>query len=153
MHSPVNNIICITSVRYRYQDNTSAAGSWIYRIMDCDSNDKRDMLCQCFVEVVTESESKSQGVSRLVSSHSLDIDVANSTNLTSHPFIYLVIISCDLTSFYHIASCSYLSTAAKYLRYVPLCFSSSPGTRCWLRCFLLGRLRHRLFDGPSLLIN
>ena len=31
--------------------------------MDCDSNDKRDMLCQCFVEVVTESESKSQGVS------------------------------------------------------------------------------------------
>jgi hypothetical protein len=30
--------------------------------MDCDSNDKRDMLCQCFVEVVTESESKSQGV-------------------------------------------------------------------------------------------
>ena len=55
----------ITSVRYRYQDDTSAAGSWIYRIMDCDSTDKRDMLCQCFVEVVTESESKSQGVSRL----------------------------------------------------------------------------------------
>lgn len=37
-------------------------GSWIYRIMDCDSNDKKDMLCQCFVEVVTETESKSQGV-------------------------------------------------------------------------------------------
>ena len=30
--------------------------------MDSDSTDKRDMLCQCFVEVVTESESKSQGV-------------------------------------------------------------------------------------------
>mmetsp|Transcript_17730 Transcript_17730/g.17059 ORF Transcript_17730/g.17059 Transcript_17730/m.17059 type:complete len:129 (+) Transcript_17730:73-459(+) len=47
--------------RYRYTDATSAGGSWIYRIMDCDSTDKKDMLCQCFVEVVTETESKSQG--------------------------------------------------------------------------------------------
>lgn len=51
------------SRRYGYADESSAAGSWIYRIMDSDSTDKRDMLCQCFVEVVTESESKSQGVS------------------------------------------------------------------------------------------
>ena len=49
--------------RYRYSDTSSAAGSWIYRIMDCDSTEKKEMLCQCFVEVVTESESKSQGVS------------------------------------------------------------------------------------------
>lgn len=49
-----------TGGRYRYSDPSTSAGSWIYRIQDCDNNGIRSILCQCFVEVQTESESKSQ---------------------------------------------------------------------------------------------
>lgn len=46
--------------RYRYMDPSSAAGSWIYRIKDCDSTGSESILCQCFVEVSTDSETKTQ---------------------------------------------------------------------------------------------
>lgn len=46
--------------RYRYTDPSTGGGSWIYRVKDCDSAGVENMLCQCFVEVQTESESKSQ---------------------------------------------------------------------------------------------
>ncbi len=46
--------------RYRYTDALTAPGSWIYCIKDCDSNNKNNILCQCFVEVQTETESKVQ---------------------------------------------------------------------------------------------
>lgn len=48
--------------RYRYTDPSSSKGSWIYRVMDCDSKGDKSLLCQCFVEVQTESESKSQAL-------------------------------------------------------------------------------------------
>lgn len=46
--------------RYRYVDPSTAGGSWIYRVKDCDDANTQNVLCQCFVEVQTESESKSQ---------------------------------------------------------------------------------------------
>jgi hypothetical protein len=49
--------------RYRYTDPSTSKGSWIYRVQDCDANGEQSILCQCFVEVSTESESKSQTVS------------------------------------------------------------------------------------------
>jgi hypothetical protein len=48
--------------RYRYSDPASAAGSWIYRVQDCDSAGVRNVLCQCFVEVQTAQESKGQAL-------------------------------------------------------------------------------------------
>lgn len=48
--------------RYRYTDPSSAGGSWIYRVQDCDSTGKSNVLCQCFVEVQTETEGKQQQV-------------------------------------------------------------------------------------------
>jgi len=48
--------------KYRYSDPSTAAGSWIYRVKDCDSKDKQNVLCQCFVEVSTDSDNKSQAV-------------------------------------------------------------------------------------------
>lgn len=50
----------INGGRYRYIDALTAPGSWIYCIKDCDSGNKSDILCQCFVEVQTETESKVQ---------------------------------------------------------------------------------------------
>ena len=46
--------------KYVYTDPSSAAGSWIYRVQDCDDSGKKSVLCQCFVEVQTESENKAQ---------------------------------------------------------------------------------------------
>ena len=46
--------------KYVYTDPSSAAGSWIYRVQDCDDTGKKNVLCQCFVEVQTESENKAQ---------------------------------------------------------------------------------------------
>mmetsp|Transcript_21371 Transcript_21371/g.29404 ORF Transcript_21371/g.29404 Transcript_21371/m.29404 type:complete len:250 (+) Transcript_21371:48-797(+) len=48
--------------RYRYIDPSSSGGSWIYRVKDCDQSGEQKVLCQCFVEVQTESESKSQSL-------------------------------------------------------------------------------------------
>lgn len=45
---------------YGYTDPQSSAGSWIYRVQDCDSENNKNVLCQCFVEVETEGESKAQ---------------------------------------------------------------------------------------------
>jgi len=52
--------------RYRYTDPSTAGGSWIYRVQDCDSQGKQNVLCQCFVEVQTESESQQQGAVAIV---------------------------------------------------------------------------------------
>ncbi len=46
--------------RYRYTDPSTAAGSWIYRIQDCDAEGNKNTLCQCFVEVQTEKEQTQQ---------------------------------------------------------------------------------------------
>lgn len=46
--------------KYSYTDPSTAGGSWIYRVKDCDDRGKNDVLCQCFVEVTTEGESKQQ---------------------------------------------------------------------------------------------
>eukprot|EP00600_Ochromonadales_sp_CCMP1393_P006567 CAMPEP_0174956018 /NCGR_PEP_ID=MMETSP0004_2-20121128/1298_1 /TAXON_ID=420556 /ORGANISM="Ochromonas sp., Strain CCMP1393" /LENGTH=233 /DNA_ID=CAMNT_0016203999 /DNA_START=117 /DNA_END=818 /DNA_ORIENTATION=- len=46
--------------RYRYTDPSTAAGSWIYRVKDCDEGGEQNVLCQCFVEVQTDAENKSQ---------------------------------------------------------------------------------------------
>jgi hypothetical protein len=48
--------------RYRYTDPSSAKGSWIYRVKDLDNKGESNILCQCFVEVQTESDTKSQAV-------------------------------------------------------------------------------------------
>lgn len=48
--------------KYRYSDPSTAAGSWIYRVKDCDSKGKQNVLCQCFVEVSTDSDNKSQAI-------------------------------------------------------------------------------------------
>lgn len=48
--------------RYRYLDPSTAPGSWIYRVQDCDAGNKKNVLCQCFVEVQTEQENKTQGL-------------------------------------------------------------------------------------------
>ena len=46
--------------RYRYTDPSTASGSWLYRVKDCDSSDTANVIAQCFVEVETASESKAQ---------------------------------------------------------------------------------------------
>ena len=46
--------------KYSYTDPSSAAGSWIYRVQDCDNAGKTNTLCQCFVEVQTEAEQSQQ---------------------------------------------------------------------------------------------
>ena len=40
-----------TGGRYRYSDPSTSAGSWIYRVKDCDASGVENVLCQCFVEV------------------------------------------------------------------------------------------------------
>ena len=49
-----------TGGRYKYTDPSASGGSWIYRVQDCDAKGKQSVLAQCFVEVQTEGESKSQ---------------------------------------------------------------------------------------------
>lgn len=52
--------------RYRYTDPSTASGSWIYRVMDCDrTGSDSSVLCQCFVEVQSDSESKFQGAAAI----------------------------------------------------------------------------------------
>lgn len=46
--------------RYFYTDMSTGTGSWIYRVLDCEPNGKKNPLCQCFVEVQTEGEAKGQ---------------------------------------------------------------------------------------------
>lgn len=48
--------------RYKYTDPSASEGSWIYRVQDVDAKGKKNVLSQCFVEVQTENESKSQGL-------------------------------------------------------------------------------------------
>ena len=48
--------------RYKYSDPSTAAGSWIYRVQDCNGEGELNVLCQCFVEVQTASESKGQSL-------------------------------------------------------------------------------------------
>lgn len=48
--------------RYKYSDPSTAAGSWIYRVQDCNGTGELNVLCQCFVEVQTASESKGQSL-------------------------------------------------------------------------------------------
>lgn len=48
--------------RYRYTDPSTGGGSWVYRVKDCDTVGEQNVLCQCFVEVQTEAESKSQSL-------------------------------------------------------------------------------------------
>lgn len=50
----------INGGRYRYIDALTAPGSWIYCIKDCDNSNNNNVLCQCFVEVQTDTESKIQ---------------------------------------------------------------------------------------------
>jgi hypothetical protein len=60
-------LICILNatilVRYRYTDPSTSGGSWVYRVKDCDARGEKNVLCQCFVEVQSERESKTQSVS------------------------------------------------------------------------------------------
>ena len=46
--------------KYSYTDPATATGTWIYRVTDCDEKGKKDVLCQCFTEVTTETENKAQ---------------------------------------------------------------------------------------------
>ena len=55
----------ISGGRYQYSDPSTAGGSWIYRVKDCDAVGSQNVLCQCFVEVQTDAESKSQAVKLL----------------------------------------------------------------------------------------
>eukprot|EP01036_Dinobryon_divergens_P031564 gene31564-40989_t len=38
--------------RYRFVDASTSAGSWIYRVKDCDQSSEQNVLCQCFVELI-----------------------------------------------------------------------------------------------------
>jgi len=48
--------------RYNFIDPSTSSGSWIYRVLDCDATDTKNTLCQCFVEVQSQSEANTQGV-------------------------------------------------------------------------------------------
>ena len=71
--------------RYRYVDPSTVGGSWIYRVKDCDQENNQNVLCQCFVEVQTDNESKSQSVCLQF--------FANSFSLLS--FLHLFFIAVD----------------------------------------------------------
>lgn len=43
---------------YRYLDDTTAPGGWVYRISEVDTNGVEADLCQCLVEIETEEEQK-----------------------------------------------------------------------------------------------
>jgi len=43
---------------YRYLDTTSTPGGWVYRITECDNNDRESDMCQCLVEVQTAEEQR-----------------------------------------------------------------------------------------------
>eukprot|EP01031_Cornospumella_fuschlensis_P025538 gene25539-30834_t len=46
--------------KYKFLDPTTSQGAWIYRVKDCDRSNNINVLCQAFVEVQTEKESKTQ---------------------------------------------------------------------------------------------
>lgn len=52
--------------RYKYLDPSSSAGSWVYRVKDCDTSGSQNVICQCFVEVQSASDSKVQSVRCLI---------------------------------------------------------------------------------------
>ena len=41
---------------YVYLDDTADVGTWVYRIVDCDANDRRSAVCQKLVEIDSKSE-------------------------------------------------------------------------------------------------
>jgi len=43
---------------YRYLDADVGPGGWVYRVTECDNNNKESDICQCLVEVQTEDEQK-----------------------------------------------------------------------------------------------
>lgn len=43
---------------YVYLDDTVAPGTWVYRILDCDTSGQRSAVCQKLVEVDSDSEQK-----------------------------------------------------------------------------------------------
>jgi len=44
---------------YRYFDESTAPGGWVYRISEVDINGSKSDICQCLVEIQTEEEQKS----------------------------------------------------------------------------------------------
>lgn len=109
--------------------------------MDCDSNDKRDMLCQCFVEVVTESESKSQGVSFIyINLHYC----CHSRRWLMH---LLIVIIVPLISQWANCKKSQHFVTYCFIKFY-FCFS---GTCCWFRCLFPCCFCHWIFHGSSLL--
>lgn len=43
---------------YRFLDETTTPGGWVYRVTECDQNDIESDLCQCLVDVQTEEEQR-----------------------------------------------------------------------------------------------
>mmetsp|Transcript_10556 Transcript_10556/g.16178 ORF Transcript_10556/g.16178 Transcript_10556/m.16178 type:complete len:265 (+) Transcript_10556:166-960(+) len=43
---------------YRYLDTDVTPGGWVYRVTECDNNDREYDICQCLVEIETEAEQK-----------------------------------------------------------------------------------------------
>ena len=41
---------------YVYLDDTASPGTWVYRILDCDSNGQRSAVCQKLVEIDSSAE-------------------------------------------------------------------------------------------------
>jgi len=56
-------ITVIILVRYKYTDPSTSSGSWIYRVRDCDATGAQKVIAQCFVEVQSATEQKTQAVS------------------------------------------------------------------------------------------
>lgn len=43
---------------YRFLDTDVTPGGWVYRVSECDNNDKQSDLCQCLVDVQTQEEQR-----------------------------------------------------------------------------------------------
>lgn len=43
---------------YRFLDESTTPGGWVYRITECDQNDIENDLCQCLIDVQTEAEQR-----------------------------------------------------------------------------------------------
>lgn len=43
---------------YRYLDTDISPGGWVYRVTECDNNNREYDICQCLVEIETEAEQK-----------------------------------------------------------------------------------------------
>jgi hypothetical protein len=50
---------------YRYLDANVGPGGWVYRITECDGNNKESDICQCLVEVQTEEEERAAKIAAL----------------------------------------------------------------------------------------